>query len=407
MSNASPVVGEKMPVTVSALDSGNEVISDNAGTVTLTSNGGGDVISNGSKNDTTGAYTYGTKDHGTHVFFITYGTASTTQDTLTAGDGTSSGTAKVTVGGGSVSKLVVTPPTTVTAGTAAAFVVKAENKYGALYQGFTGTVDTSSSDKSTSASMPAAYTYTSGTGLDNGSHSLSVTLATAGKASVTFKDTADKLSVTQAVTVVPGAVNTLAVVAPKTAITGQAESIKVTAQDSDGNTVTGYTGTVSLTGATATAYAYTSTDKGVHTFDATFPTAGTISVTASGTNASYAALSSNTASVTVTGGTATHLSVTAPSSATEGAVSDFTVEALNKYNGIVPGFTDTVAITTSNSTDTGLTAYATLPWSYPYVSGDAGSHVFGLTLNTTSSDTITATDKTHSSVNPGTAAITP
>jgi parallel beta-helix repeat protein len=75
---------------------------------------------------------------------------------------------------------------------------------------------------------------------------------------------------------------------PASASAGDMFTFMVTAQDAHGKTASGYTGTVHFTSSDSQAvlpanYAFTSTDKGVHTFSATLKTAGSQTVTATDT----------------------------------------------------------------------------------------------------------------------------
>ena len=83
--------------------------------------------------------------------------------------------------------------TAATAGAAHSFTITAEDVHGDVVTGFTGAVTLSSSD--TQASFPVAtYTFTSGSGDDNGVHTFSSTfLETAGTQSISATDTTDSL----------------------------------------------------------------------------------------------------------------------------------------------------------------------------------------------------------------------
>ena len=66
--------------------------------------------------------------------------------------------------------------------------------------------------------------------------------------------------------------------------TGTAFTVTVTAVDSSGNTVTGYTGKVHFTSTDAAAvlpadYTFVAADNGVHTFNVTLKTAGSQTIT--------------------------------------------------------------------------------------------------------------------------------
>ena len=89
-----------------------------------------------------------------------------------------------------------------------------------------------------------------------------------------------------------------------------------------------------------------------------------------------------------TGGTATHFSVSAPSTATAGSQVTFTVTAQDAGNNTATGYTGTVHFT---STDSG----AALPADSALTSGVGN---FFATLHTAGTQTITATDKSNSSI---------
>jgi hypothetical protein len=97
--------------------------------------------------------------------------------------------------------LVVSAPSTATAGNSFTFTVTAEKPGGAVDTDYTGTVQFSSSDAA--ASLPANYTFTTA---NDGSHSFVVTFATAGSQSLTVKDVSSKITATvPAISVVPAA----------------------------------------------------------------------------------------------------------------------------------------------------------------------------------------------------------
>ena len=81
----------------------------------------------------------------------------------------------------------------------------------------------------------------------------------------------------------------LVVTAPSTATLGNAVAVTVKAVDGSGSTVTGYTGTVGFTSTDGTAtlpttYTFVAADNGIHTFNVTYNTAGTQTVTATDAN---------------------------------------------------------------------------------------------------------------------------
>jgi hypothetical protein len=192
---------------------------------------------------------------------------------------------------------------------------------------------------------------------------------------------------------------------PSSTTAGSAFSVTVTALDANNNTDATYRGTVHFTtsdkgsGVVLPAdYTFTAADNGVHTFTSgvTLVTAGSQTVTA--TDAANGSVNGS-ATETVTPGAATHLAVGAPLDATAGSPFTVTVTAQDAYNNTATGYRGTVGFTSSDPT-------ASLPGSYTFLAGDAGTHAFtnGVTLNTTGAQTITVTDGVTATIT-GTATV--
>ena len=281
-----------------------------------------------------------------------------------------------------------TSPTT--AGVAHNVTVTAQDAFGNVATGYTGTVHLTSSDAS--AVLPANYTFT---GADNGVHNLSVTLKTAGTQSITATDTVTgTITGTQSgITVNPAGAATLTVsgfTSPTNA--GTAHNVTVTAQDAFGNVATGYTGTVH----------FTSSDGAGHPAgqlhlhrrrrrdtrllgdaqDAGHPVDhgdrhGTGSIT--GTQSGITVNLGPTATFVVSGFT---------SPTTAGAAHNVTVTAEDAGGNVTSGYTGTVHLTSSD-------VQAVLPANYTFTTGagkDNGIHVLSVTLKTAGPQSITATD---------------
>src|SRR5262249_54054708 len=159
-------------------------------------------------------------------------------------------------------------PSLTTAGVSSTFTVTALNADGTVNTGYTGTVQFSSSDPQ--AVLPADYTFTAA---DKGVHTFTVALKTAGSQSITGTDTATGSTTgSEAGSVVqPAAAAELVLIAPATVTHGVAFSVTLKVEDSYGNVVTGYTGTVHFSNSDSTAtlpkdYTFTAADAGVHTF---------------------------------------------------------------------------------------------------------------------------------------------
>jgi hypothetical protein len=271
-----------------------------------------------------------------------------------------------------------------------------------------------------------------GTAFSSGTtpRSFSVTLHTAGSQTVSVGDQADNLLGTagglsgQATVTVTAAAAaaTLHVATADSANIGQERKVTVIASDAAGFPVPGFTGTVTL-GSSATTdkwsslstnhgtftasagtYAFKATDKGVATFSVTLGAVGSDSITATD-----AGLTADGATVAVTPGQVTQLSVAAAKVSTKGsAVTGVTVKAENTYGGQVDNYTGTVHFTSTDK-------WAELPSDYPFTcdhsctsaaSGlDDGSKSFSgasasaVTLNTKgTAETIIVTDITNPTI---------
>ena len=194
------------------------------------------------------------------------------------------------------------------------------------------------------------------------------------------------------------AVPTLAVSGlPSPTVAGVAHNLTVAAKDAHGNTATGYTGTVHFTSSDPAAtlpadYTFMATDAGIHVFSVRLKTAGTRSVTAADTVT--ASITGGQSAIVVNPGSATHLAVVGLASPrSQGAVGSVTVAAKDAYGNTATGYTGTVHFTSTDSK-------AVLPVNYAFTAADAGIHAFtnGVTLNTYSSQTVTATDTITASI---------
>ena len=196
---------------------------------------------------------------------------------------------------------------------------------------------------------------------------------------------------TDAVVVNPSPVHDLLVAGyPTPTVAGVSHNLTVTAQDSFGNTVTSYTGTVSFTSSDTAAglpasYTFQTTDAGTKTFAVTFKTAGTQGITATDSGNS---VSGNQTGITVNAASAATLAVSAfPTTTTAGVAHTATVTALDAYNNVATGYLGTIRFTSGDT-------QATLPANYTFSAGDNGAHTFtnGVTLATAPTQAITATD---------------
>ncbi len=164
-----------------------------------------------------------------------------------------------------VDLVVQSSASSTTAGTPVTVTVTAEYASGPdagqTDTGYNGTITMSSSDPN------AMFSLLSNSG---GVARYTTTLTTAGNQTVTVTDP-DQGSFNTTVTVTPASLHKLGVSAPLDTAAGTPFSITVTAEDTYGNTIPGYTGTVSFSGGGSgatlpSAYPFVSGDNGSHTF---------------------------------------------------------------------------------------------------------------------------------------------
>jgi hypothetical protein len=299
------------------------------------------------------------------------------------------------------SRFLVSAPQTATAGAAFTVTVTSQDQFGNTMTGYTGTVHFTSSDGQ--AALPSDYTFTSS---DQGVHSFSVTLKTAGSQSVTVTDmtTASITGTQPGITVSAAAASTLTLTGyPSASTAGVSHNFTVTAFDAYGNVAPGYTGTVHFTSSDGQAalpsdYTFTASDAGTHTFSATLQTVGSQSLT--GTDTATASLTGSQSGISVAPAAAATLTVTGfPSPTTAGVSHSFTVTALDPYGNVATGYTGTMHLTSSD-------AQAGLPSDYTFTASDAGIHSFSATLRTVGSQSITSTDTATSSITGSETGIT-
>jgi hypothetical protein len=310
----------------------------------------------------------------------TAGTQSiTATDTVTSSiTGSQTG---ITVSAGSLSKFVLSAPSSATAGTAFTLTVTAEDAYG-------NTVTSYSSSVPLSASTGAISPTSTGTsGWSNGVwSSTSVTLTAAGSITITANDGSGHTG-TATLTVNAAAASKLVVSGfPSSVTAGSGNSVTVTAEDQYGNTVTSFAGTVTISSSDSKAVLPSpgTLTNGVGSFSVTLETAGTQSITASATGVT----SGSQTSITVNPASASTLVVSGfPSSVTAGTAGSVTVTAKDAYGNTATGYRGTVKFTSSDG-------QAALPSNYAFQAGDNGAHTFtnGVTLKTAGTQSITATD---------------
>ncbi len=376
------IAGASETFTVTALSPNGGIDTSYLGTVQFSSTDSQAVLP--------ASYTFTGADAGTHTFTVTFKTAGTQSIVATdTANGAIIGTEdNIIVRAAAASSLKVTGfPTSETAGTPQTFTVAAYDAYGNVATGYTGTVHFTSSDGQ--AILPANVTITPE---DQGSLTVSATLQTAGTQSITATDinTSSFTGTESGIVVQAAAAKTLTIAGLPTSDTaGAVEAFTVTAYDVYGNVATGYVGTVEFTSTDSQAvmpapYAFTTSDDGKHTFTATLKTSGTQNLNVTDTNTS--SLTATESGIVVRAAAAQSLKVAGfPTSDPAGAANQVTVTALDAYGNVATGYTGAVTLTSGDPR-------AVLPASYTFTPADAGQSRFAVTLDTSGTQTISATD---------------
>ena len=155
------------------------------------------------------------------------------------------------------------------AGTAVSVTVQALDADNGPAPSYRGTVHLVSSDSQ--AQLPGDYSFTAA---DNGVHTFTATLSTAGPQSITITDTAVSfITGIGNVVVNPAAAVQFQIIAPPSSPSGAAFDITVIAMDPYGNTDVNYSGTITFTSSDTDPnvvlpadYAFTASDGGMHVF---------------------------------------------------------------------------------------------------------------------------------------------
>jgi hypothetical protein len=279
------------------------------------------------------------------------------------------------------------------AGTPFDVTVTVQDRYGNTVTGYTGTVHFSSADPY-GATLPADYTFQP---TDQGTHTFpgGAALYTAGTWDVTATDTSSGITGAALANVVAAVPDHFAVTtdAADPDVAGTPFDVIVIVQDPYGNTVTGYTGTVTFSSADPYGaglpadYTFQPQDKGMATFPsgAALYTAGTWDVTATDTSSGI----TGAAFVNVMAAPAVAFQVISASSATSGTPFDVTVVAVDPYGNTDTNYTGTITFSTSDP-DPGVV----LPADYAFQPSDAGMVTFagGVTLVTPGDQSLSVTD---------------
>ncbi len=389
---SAQTAGTSFNVTVNAVDANWNPVSS-TDTVGITSSDGAATLPSNA------ALVAGTKTFS--VTANTAGTATFTSTDITNGAKTPNTSPSTTINAGAASTATSTisaAPGSITANgsTTSTVTVQLKDALGNNVPASGGTVALGT----TSGSLGSV------TDNSDGTYTATLTSATTtGTATVTGTLNSSALASSASVTFTPGPATSLQVTISSPQTAGVAASATVTAKDAHGNTATGYTGTVTFSSTDGSAvlpgnYTFLAGDNGSHTFGSavTLKTAGAQTVTA--TDTVTGSINGTSGSITVNPAGAATLQVTpAGTSQTAGTAFNVTVTAKDAFNNTATGYTGTVHFISTDPAPT-------LPGNYTFVGGDSGTKTFSVTLNTTGSRTVTATDTVTGSINGTTAAIT-
>jgi len=356
-----------------------------------------------------GQYNFTAADGGRHTFLFSNLTQAGSYTLSAFAAAMPTATDSIMVVPAALAQFAFVTPTSTPAGTPFSFTITAEDKYGNIETGYTGTVHFSALTSDTQAVLPADYTFTAA---DHGTHTFSATLFKAFGTYVPFlsaKDLAIGVSSQTLVFVTPLAPNSLTMTSPSgLGAAGTQSGVTVMALDIYGNVATSYTGTVHFSSSDAKAdlpadYTFTASDQGRHNVLFVFKTLGTQSLTVTDTaNPAF----TSTQSVSVVPGAPVAWVVTGlPAGPTAGAAQTFTLTALDAFGNVATNYLGTVHFTSSD-------AQAMLPANYTFTAADGGRHTFTATFKTAGPQSLTVTDTVNTAftntqsitVTPGAAA---
>jgi hypothetical protein len=396
--------GSSFTITVTAKDKNGQTLTDYTGTVhfTSTDTASGVILA--------ADYTFTALDQGVHVFTDNFALNTAGSRTITASDqatGSITGTSGViTVSAAEAATLVLTTPTSTTAGASFSVTVTLKDAYGNTATGYSGTVAFTSTDNHPSVVLPVDYQFR---GADYGTHTFPyVILANAMLSpyptiTVTDKSDSSLSSTSCSIFVDTNYLNNLKFVGlPNSVVAGQLAAVKVQLQDAYGNRfLAESTQTIYLSASSGRWYSdithqhqigyvtveymqsvtkdiyYLSTEVGIDTL-----------------SASANKVNSATTSISVLPGPLDHFTITGYPAYVIGGKpfpSNITVTAHDVYNNIKTDYTGEAYFISSDLS-------AKLPYTpnhrYTFVAADKGVHSFSdFTLATEGSQTISVVDR--------------
>jgi hypothetical protein len=374
--------GANTPVTITAVDALGNPVPGFLGTVDLDFTPAGSTALN-----LLSQYTFTAADNGRHTLLFSNLTQAGAGTLSVFAAGMPTKAAPLAVVPAALSQFVFSAPATTPAGTPLSFTITAEDKFGNVETGYTGTVHFSALANDTQAVLPADYTFTA---TDGGTHTFTATLTKTAGAFIAATDAAAGVSSPAKIVVAPLAPVSLGMSVASTTPTGIPLSVVVSAVDRFGNVALGYTGTVHFSSSDPQAvlpadYTFTAADAGSHTFTPTLNTAGTQTLSVSDTvNPAFSSQAQISAFTVVPASFETFEETTT----TAGAAYSFTLLALDAFGNVATGYTGTVHLSSSD-------AQAGLPADYTFTAADGGFHTFTVTLKTAGTQSISVADTGH------------
>jgi len=241
VSGASATAGVASSTTVTARDTFGNTVGSYSGLVAFTSTDGQAVLP--------AAFTFAATDAGQHAFAVTLKTAGS--QTVTATDAahslSASGTFSISPAA-AASCLLTGLPASAAAGAQLGLRVMLLDAFANTATGYTGTMALSSSDAAAQLSAPGTFTSS-----DAGSRVFSAQLRRAGAQTLTATDPASSILCQGAISIVPGAALFAVTFPGPDAWAGTAVSATIRAQDSFGNAIANFAGTIAFTTSDNTA----------------------------------------------------------------------------------------------------------------------------------------------------------
>jgi predicted outer membrane repeat protein len=326
---STATAGVGFQVTITARDQNGNTVKGYNGPVTVTSSDGQTVFVSPAPV---------TLRNGTATATLTLNVAHSV--TLTASAGTIRGTSgSIAVSPAAAASFSISAPSTATAGSGFSVMITAKDQFGNTVIGYRGPVTLTSSDGQTVFVSPAPVT------LRNGTATATLTLNVAH--SVTLTASAGSLRGTStSILVSSAAVASFSVSAPSTATAGTGFQVTITAKDQYGNTVSNYSGPVTLTSSDGQAVqvspAPVTVSNGTATATVTLNVAHSVTLTASA-----GTIRGTSGSIAVSPAAVASFSVSAPTGLVWFGF-PVTITAQDRYGNVVSNYSGPVTLTSSD-----------------------------------------------------------